>query len=164
MKKLIYSFIAVLMATAVVAQPQTEAPKAEVIVFLSAKCPCAYNHKQPIRDLIVEYGDEVDFTAVFIRPNEDQEIRDQMARSLGWNMEFKYEPSGEYLNKYQPTVYSDVVLLNNKKEVIYRGGIDDGPLNSGWIRNFYLKDALEDYYNGVPVRVKEGKGIGCLIL
>lgn|SRR5690606_47383 len=146
------------------AQAQTPEPKAEVILFLSAKCPCVYNHKQPINDLISEYGGDIKFTAVFIRKNEDKELQDQMAKSLGWEMEFVDDTDGEYLKTYQPSVYSDAVLLNEKGEVIYRGGIDDGPVNSGWIKNFYLKDAIEDYRNGVPVRVKEAKGIGCLIL
>lgn len=161
MKNLLLVFAGLFLVVPVI---QAQQAKAEVILFLSAKCPCVYNHKQPVHDLINQYGDEINFKAVFIRKQDDKEAQDQMAKSLGWDMEFIQDADGHYLETYQPSVYSDAVLLNDKGEVIYRGGIDDGPLNSGWIKNFYLKNAIDDYRKGEPVRVKEAKGIGCLIM
>jgi hypothetical protein len=137
--------------------------KLQAVIFLSAKCPCVYSHQKAFGSLIARYKNKIDFTAVFVDKNDDRELITDMLKNLGWKINYVTDKNKVYVKKYHPKVYSDCVLVSASGEILYQGAVDDSPLHSGQVLNFYLKDAIDDYLIGKPVKIKEGKGFGCLI-
>jgi len=105
----------------------------------------------------------VDFSVVFIDKNDDMEEISDMLKNLGWDIKYIVDEDQILLNQYRPNVSTDCVLVTSEGKILYKGTVDDSPLNYGQVLNFYLKNALEDYFNNKPIRVKEGQGVGCII-
>lgn len=143
---------------------QTVNKKPQVLIFLSAKCPCVYSHKDSFKSLIKKYGNQIDFLAVFIGKYGDSEDIHDMLKNLNWGVKYVIDTKNKYIKEYTPKVFTDVVLIDSLSHVIYKGSIDDGVLNSGQIVSFYLKDAIQEYLRKEPIKIKEGKGVGCLII
>jgi hypothetical protein len=163
--KIIFFMLLILLLTGNEVISQTTInKKPQVIIFLSAKCPCVYSHKDSFKSLIKNYENQVDFLAVFIGKYGDSEDIHDMLKNLNWGIKYVVDTKNKYIKEYTPKVFTDVVLIDSLNHVIYRGSIDDGVLNSGQIIKFYLKDAIEEYLSKQPIKVKEGKGVGCLII
>lgn len=137
--------------------------KVKVYLFLQSQCPCIYNHKETFGSLLKKYSDKVSFVAVFVdNKDNDNGIKDLM-QNLGWKLPYIKDRKHQLVKELQPKVSTDCVLVDSSGKVLYRGAIDDGPLNMGTVRNFYLKNALDAYFNHLPVKVSSGKGIGCFL-
>ena len=135
--------------------------KAKVYLFLQSQCPCIYNHKETFGSLIKTYKTKVSFIAVFTdRKENDKDIRILLS-DLGWNLPYIKDSDHKLLQQLKPKVSTDCVLVDAIGKVLYHGTIDDGPLNMGTVKKFYLKDALEAYLNDLPIKVSSAKGIGC---
>ncbi len=154
-------YILLLLGGKVISQTANKHP--QVLIFLSAKCPCVYSHKDSFMSLIKNYGNQVDFLVVFIGKYGDSEDIHDMLKNLNWGIKYVIDTKNKYTKEYTPKVFTDVVLIDSLSRLIYKGSIDDGVLNSGQIIKFYLKDAIEEYLSKKPIKVKEGKGVGCLI-
>ncbi|MBO9201033.1 MULTISPECIES: thioredoxin domain-containing protein [Niastella] len=154
-------FVIAVIAAATMAFRPVPLKKAKVYLFLQTQCPCIYNHKETFGSLIKAYQSKVSFTAVFTgRKENDKDIR-QLISDLGWDLPYIKDNDHKLLQKWRPKVSTDCVLVDEKGNVLYLGTIDDGPLNMGTVKNFYLKDALEAYLNNLPIKVSSAKGIGC---
>lgn len=71
-------------------------------------------------------------------------------------------------NKLNATVLPEVVVYNEiTKEIIYRGAINDLFLSPGkrrqFVKNNYLRDALDAVLNDLAPKVKETQPVGCFI-
>jgi hypothetical protein len=153
--------IIVAIAAACMAFQTAPPKKAKVYLFLQSQCPCIYNHKETFGSLIKTYQTKVSFTAVFTDNKEtDKDIR-QLLSDLGWKLPYIKDSNHQLLQQLKPKVSTDCVLVDATGKVLYQGTIDDGPLNMGTVKNFYLKDALEAYLNDLPIKVSSAKGIGC---
>lgn len=163
MKSLIQLAIAAMIIAGSSAMAQKPNGKPQVLIFLASKCPCAYNHQETFKSLVDKYGKEIDFKAVFIDKNDDGEDIKDMLKNLGWSIQYTIDKTRTYIHKYNPEVTTECMLVSSGGEILYRGAVDDSPLNLGQVNNFYLKDAIENYMQHVPIKVKRGKAVGCLI-
>jgi len=137
--------------------------KVKVYLFLQSQCPCIYNHKETFGSLLRNYRDKVSFIAVFVdNKDNDKGIKDLM-QNLGWKLPYIKDKAHQLLHELQPKVSTDCVFVDGSGKVLYRGAIDDGPLNMGTVKNFYLKNALDAYFNHTPIKVSSGKGVGCFL-
>ncbi|HEX5151554.1 MAG TPA: hypothetical protein VFW07_08890 [Parafilimonas sp.] len=161
MKKVLIIMFALISSTLLVQAAPTG--KVKVYLFLQSQCPCIYNHKETFGSLLKNYSDKVSFTAVFVDSKDnDNGIKDLM-QNLGWKLPYLKDKKHQLVQKLQPKVSTDCVLVDASGKVLYKGAIDDGPLNMGTVRHFYLKDALDEYFNHKPIKVPSGKGIGCFL-
>jgi hypothetical protein len=137
--------------------------KPKVLIFLDSQCPCAYNHQETFGELIGKYKDSIEFVAISVNKRDQAWDMNEMLKSLGWDIKFVIDKDKSYQKKYKPEVTTECLLLSPKGEVLYRGAVDDSPLNLGQVKNFFLKDAIQDYMAKRPIRVKTSKPVGCLI-
>lgn len=159
-KKILFVVIALFSS---VISLQAAPGKVKVYLFLQSQCPCIYNHKETFGSLLKNYGDRVSFTAVFVdNKDNDNNIKDLM-RNLGWKLPYIKDKQHQLVQQLRPKVSTDCVLVDASGKVLYKGAIDDGPLNMGTVKNFYLKDALDAYFHHIPIKVSNGKGIGCFL-
>lgn len=137
--------------------------KVKVYLFLQSQCPCIYNHKETFGALLKAYSDRVSFIAVFVdNKDNDNGIKD-LLKNLGWKLPYIKDKKRQLVQQLQPKVSTDCVVVDASGKVLYKGAIDDGPLNMGTVRSFYLKNALDQYFNHMPIKVPSGKGVGCFL-
>jgi hypothetical protein len=137
--------------------------KVKVYLFLQSQCPCIYNHKETFGSVLKTYSGKVNFIAVFVdNKDNDNAIKDLM-QNLGWKLPYIRDKKRQLVHQLQPKVSTDCVVVDGSGKVLYRGAIDDGPLNMGTVKNFYLKNALDAYFNHTPLKVSSGKGVGCFL-
>ena len=163
MKKTIKIFFVALIFAGNYSFTSSTFAKPQVYIFLAAKCPCVYSHQETFNSCIKNYKDKIDFTIVFIDKNDDKEDIDEMLKNLGWKINYVIDKNKSIVKKYKPKVSTDCVFVSGNGEILYQGAVDDSPLNLGQVKNFYLKNAIKDFINGSAVKIKEGKGVGCLI-
>lgn len=56
-----------------------------------------------------------------------------------------------------------VFLFNSRKELVYKGAIDDNWKNKAEVKQQYLKNAIESLVKGEKIELAETKGRGCSI-
>ena len=162
MKKIIF-FLLALITSAIMVEAAPPTGKARVYLFLQSQCPCVYNHKETFGSLLRNYGDKVNFTAVFTDTKDnDKEIQD-LIHDLGWKLPYVRDNHHVLIQQLKPNVSTDCVVVDASGKVLYKGAIDDGPMNMGTVKHFYLKDALEAYLNHLPIKVSSAKGLGCFL-
>jgi hypothetical protein len=162
MKKIIL-FLLILITSAIIVEAAPPTGKVKVYLFLQSQCPCVYNHRETFGSLLKNYGDKVNFTAVFTdNKDNDKEIQD-LIHDLGWKLPYVRDSRHVLIQQLKPHVSTDCVMVDVSGNVLYKGAIDDGPMNMGTVKHFYLKDALEEYLNHLPIKVSSAKGLGCFL-
>lgn len=135
--------------------------KGKVYLFLQTQCPCIYNHKETFGSLLRSYNSKVNFVAVFTGNKETDKDMQQLISDLGWKMPYVKDNDHLLVRQLKPKVSTECVLVDGNGKLLYKGAIDDGPLNMGTVKHFYLKDALEAYLNDLPIVTASANGIGC---
>ena len=164
MKKVFSILISLLLITVTEFAQTSANKKPQVLIFISAKCPCIYSHQETFKACINAYKDKIDFITIFIDKNDDTEEIQDMLKNLGWKVKYVVDKQKFYTKTYHPKATTDCVFVSASGEILYKGAVDDSPLNMGQVLNFYVKDAIEDFLNHKPVKVKEGKSFGCTIV
>jgi hypothetical protein len=106
----------------------------------------------------------IKFYLVFSNKGESADFIEYFYRSINWDIPYILDTAGILLNKYKATHTPQAFVLNSKKEVVYKGPIDDSNLNQGRVDNPYLKNALADVLAGRAVKTPEVAGTGCWIV
>lgn len=141
----------------------TAQEKVKIYLFLQSQCPCIYNHKETFGSILKNYGSKASFIAVFTESKESNTAMRNLIHDLGWNLPYIKDNHHQLVQRLQPAVSTDCVLVDAHGKVLYKGAIDDGPMNMGTVKHFYLKDALEAYLHHLPIKISSAKGQGCLL-
>lgn len=138
-----------------------KAPKATVIVFLSAKCPCSASHEQLLKEYSLKH---TDFQFVGIHSNADETVDD--ARKHFQAVQFSFpilsDRDSRWANHWGALKTPHVFVVSSEGELIYQGGVTDSHVGPSAKKHF-LKEVLEDLENNRPSRHKEGRALGCYI-
>jgi hypothetical protein len=54
-------------------------------------------------------------------------------------------------------------MFNKEFQLVYKGAIDDNYKDIDRVKEFYLKDAIEQLVNGKKIKVSETDPVGCSI-
>ncbi|MEP2771132.1 MAG: hypothetical protein ABJH05_03220 [Fulvivirga sp.] len=97
----------------------------------------------------------------------DSTVIDKFVNDYKIPFEVKTDIENQLINHYKLSVTPEVLLLNTKDEVLYRGAIDNWfyalGKNRRNITETYLKDALSQLMNGQEPKLTSTKPIGCII-
>jgi len=143
------------------------AGKPALFIFLSPECPLCQNYSLVLNRLYGEYGKRISFYGIIPGKTYDTKTISSFAKK--YKIAFPlYIDRVLKLSRYlQATATPEVILLNNRSELLYKGAIDDwfadlGKQRSRATMNF-LRDALDRQLGGEPVALKRTKAIGCYI-
>lgn len=139
-------------------------PKAKVVVFMDAQCPCIFSHRETMSEIIDKYGKKVDIEAIFISKKDNKIDAEYTLNALGWNIPYIVDTARKYVKLYRPKILTECMLISPSGEILYHGAIDDSPQNMGQVKHRYLQNAIGEYLNHNPIPVKFAQGVGCLII
>ena len=137
-----------------------------VIIFTSHECPFDDYYKDRVKDFIRTYSGKVQFLLI----NSNTEVEERVEQ-----MAIHYtDLSVPYLADKEQVVMTNlgakktperflITSSGGKFMVSYSGAIDDNPQASQNVRNFFLKDAIENILTGQKVATATQRTTGCTI-
>lgn len=124
--------------------------KGVVLVFLSCKCPYVVQARQPLADLVKQYGAQVQFVGINSNQNESNEdIKSDAALNFAFPM--LRDEKSKIADAYAAERTPEIFLVDGSGVIQYKGGIAD------------LGTALGDFTAGKPISKPESKAFGCTI-
>lgn len=142
--------------------------KAVVVAFLSVDCPMSNGYLPALNAVATKYADKgVAVVGVFSDP--DTSAKQVAAHAAEYKLTFPAlrDPKHTAVTALGPKVTPEVVVLDDKRAVRYRGRIDDGYVGrlkpKAVVTRHDLTAALDELLAGNPVTTAEAKAFGCPI-
>ena len=79
------------------------------------------------------------------------------------NFPYLHDETQEVLKKLGAVRTPEAFLFNSKRELVYKGAIDNSWENENTVTNVYLEDAIEYTLDGLEVDYPEISAVGCSI-
>lgn len=137
------------------------------IVFLDEECPVSQKYSRTLLQLQDTYGDKVSFVAVFLPDLQGNTGALQYVRDFGFRGSVINDLSFSICDQLEAKVTPEVFLLDQNRNLLYRGAIDNWYYALGKYRRVvtehYLEDALTALIAGESPAVTETQAIGCFI-
>lgn len=144
--------------------------RALVVVFLCNHCPFVKHVIRDLVDLAREYQDRgVAFVAinsndVATYPDDRPEMMTKFARQKGFTFPYLYDETQEVAKAYRAACTPDFFVFDEKRELVYRGQMDDSrPGNGVPITGADLCVALDGILEGGPLPANQKPSMGCNI-
>ncbi len=160
-----FLFITLLLHNSVLGFSQK---KYSVYVFVAEKCPISIYMAKPLQEAFQEYKNEVDFYTVFPMRNSTNETAKKFLEKYKLNdFKIKLDNYQGFARKLEATITPEVVVLDEKGEVAFRGRISDaykapGKMKHG-VRKNELMTVLKKVTKGEKVAQPWAHAVGCYI-
>ena len=147
-----------------------ENKKVVVLVFTSADCAFSMKYQDRINAMNETYKDQsVAFVAV--NSNDSALNAGDAVKRMRIQVPYKFpyikdasQEIAEVLEATRnPEAFVLVPLGGGKFEIVYRGQIDDNPLDAAFVEKHFVKDAIEAVLAGDRPAVKQTEATGCNI-
>lgn len=163
-----YSLLIGMVLAIMLAGMTTAQPECTVWLFLDPECPICQSYTLTLRKMHETYADRgVRFQGVYMSPViKKREIKNFHKK---YNIPFPGEIDKEYnlAKRWDATVTPEVVVTSPIGQVLYQGAIDNWYYALGKNRpeptENYLKEALDAFLAGKPVKTKRTEAVGCLM-
>lgn len=141
-----------------------------VVVFMCNHCPFVKH----ILDALVEFAKEyqpkgvafvgINSNDVDNYPEDRPERMAQIAKAKGFTFPYLYDATQEVAKSYRAACTPDFFIFDGKRELAYRGQMDDSrPGNNVPITGADLRAALDAALGGEPVPKEQRPSMGCNI-
>jgi thiol-disulfide isomerase/thioredoxin len=148
--------------------PVADASKAfSVFIFLSPECPLSQNYLPLLNRLRETYSDDISFYGIIPGRAYAPETVKEFASTYRILFPVLID-SLKFLTSYMDaTVTPEIIFLNNKNVLVYKGAVDDLLTGLGKRKikaaNEYLKNAIVQSLENKEVSIKRTKAVGCKI-
>jgi peroxiredoxin len=136
--------------------------KADVFIFMSAKCPCSNSHVPLIKDLAMKYPD-FRFFAVHSNLDEDSKTTQEYFKKISLPFTVLQDQETQIADQFKAFKTPHAFIVNKKGEILYQGGVTNSS-HADRADRIFLNEALEDIHNNRAVKNSEGRTLGCVIM
>lgn len=140
-----------------------------LIVITCNHCPYSRAYWKRLKKLNSRY-EEDNLGMIAINPNDANQYPEdsfenmvKIMEELGNPFVYAYDEDQSVSKKLGATRTPEVFLFNSKRELVYKGAIDDSWENAMSVTRVYLEDALEAALDGLEVDFPEIPAAGCSI-
>lgn len=137
-----------------------------VYFFLATSCPISQQYTAEIKRLNQLYSPKAVNIYLVFPSNKKKDVKKFMS-TYGLNMEVIIDKKFNLVNELDATVTPEVFLLNEKKEILYHGAIDNWYYALGKnrleITSHYLEDAISATKNIRSIYRPYVAPVGCFI-
>lgn len=135
--------------------------KGEVVVFMSAKCPCSNSHVAILKKLAKDYPDFT-FVAVHSNVDEDRALTQEYFKKIDLPFAVIQDDGARIADVYKAFKTPHAFVVDASGKTLYQGGVTNSHNGESADRNF-LREALADVDAGRAVKTAEGRTLGCAI-
>lgn len=163
-----YNLILLLLAAILVSFKNDE-PKLTAYIFYSDTCPMCIKYVYRLNEMQKQYEkDGLKIIAVFSNYyTKPADIAKFKAKEKP-QYELLQDKDLKLANEFDASITPEVVLVNKKRQIIYRGLIDNWFYRPGKYRQvttqFYLRDAIDSTLAKAKPAVTETLPIGCYLM
>lgn len=142
--------------------------KLVVLVFISSECPISNKLAPELERLSRKFSNtEVAFNLVYPNTSDTEERVAEHRREYHLTANFVRDPKHELVKAAGATVTPEAAVFNAKRELVYRGRVNDRFLALGKDRPQATRNDLEDAINALLAGKKpkhaRTEAVGCLI-
>ncbi|MBC7383641.1 MAG: redoxin domain-containing protein [Bacteroidia bacterium] len=143
------------------------------VIFTCNSSPVSIAYAQRLLNLFEKYEDDsmgivgINSNDALQAPEDGLEQMRHVAGHLGLadlHFLFLQDESQEIARKFGAKVNPEVFLFNRKRELVYKGAIDDCWQNEAMVTSVYLEDAIEETLDGMEIDFPETVAEGTPIL
>jgi hypothetical protein len=149
--------------------PSSPTPaSATVFLFVSVSCPISNRYAPLIHQLHAAHlADPMSFWLVYPNPAESAAMIERHLSEFGFGIAALRDPGHELVTATGVTVTPEAAVYDRRRQLAYRGRIDNRHVRLGLERTVAtehdLADALEAIAAGREVRPPRGGAVGCFI-
>ncbi len=140
-----------------------------LILVTCNHCPYAQAYWQRMIKLALKYEeDNLGFIAISAndinkQPQDSFENMQQLAKQLRLPFPYLYDENQDVVKQLGAQRTPEGFLFNSKRELVYKGAIDDSWDNESTVMSVYLEDAIEYTLDGIDIDYPEVEAVGCSI-
>jgi glutathione peroxidase-family protein len=140
-----------------------------LIIFTSNTCPFVIKWED--RYTIIEnLAKKNNIGLAYINSNYkkrdgDDSFEKMKEHAKKYNYKFPYllDKKSKLANSFGAKTTPHVFMFNQEHQLVYKGAIDDNYEDINKVKEFYLKDAMEQLANGKKIKVSVTDPVGCSI-
>ncbi|NDC31509.1 MAG: thioredoxin family protein [Bacteroidetes bacterium] len=143
------------------------------VIFTCNSSPISKSYGQRLIKLFEAYEDD-NLGIVGINSNDANQSPEDSLEQMKFvanrlklgdiNFLYLYDESQEVAKKFGATVTPEVFLFNRKRELVYKGAIDDAWENENMVTAAFLEDAIEEALDGIEPDFPEVEAVGTPIV
>lgn len=138
------------------------------IIFMGNTCDTAKSYWDRILKLYDNY-EEDNLAIIAINSNHDDIVKGESLNEMKELVKDLNHEGFVYLKDTDQSVAKEmgaskipeVFLFNSRRELVYKGIVDDSPENSSQVMMAYLEDAIEYCLDGLDIDYPELPAVGC---
>lgn len=139
-----------------------------LFVFLSPECPLCKNYTTVLNKISQDFSrDSFVIIGIVSGKSYSPEEVNSFKKEFLVDFQLFIDPAKKLTNYLEATITPEVVLMNEKGKLIYRGAIDDWVTDLGKNKlrpeKEYVRLAVTQYINHQPISIKKTKPKGCYI-
>jgi len=140
-----------------------------VVIFTSNTCPFVIKWEDRYT-LVEELTKKNNLGLAFINSNYKKRDGDdsfekmkEHAKKYNYRCPYLIDEKSMLANSFGAKTTPHVFVFNREGQLVYTGAIDDNYKDINRVKEFYLKDAIEQLVNGEEIKVNETDPVGCSI-
>jgi peroxiredoxin len=144
--------------------------KGMLVMFICNHCPYVKHVQEQIVELSNDYQHQgigivaISSNDVEAYPEDSPECMREEAKKWQYAFPYLYDETQQVARAYDAACTPDFYLFNNKRELVYRGQLDNSrPGNELPVTGTDLRLAIDDLLNGNPIQKEQIPSVGCNI-
>jgi thioredoxin-related protein len=140
-----------------------------VVIFTSNTCPFVIKWEDRYT-MVEELTKKNNLGLVYINSNYKKRDGDdsfekmkEHAKKYNYRSPYLLDTESILANSFGAKTTPHVFMFNKEFQLVYKGAIDDNYKDIDRVKEFYLKDAIEQLVNGKKIKVSETDAVGCSI-
>lgn len=146
------------------------ADKSALLVVVTCNhCPYAQAYWPRLIHLAKQYEEDnlgvlaINGNSIDIQPADSFEEMQRLVKQYNVSFPYLHDESQQILKQLGAEKTPEVFLFNARRELVYKGAIDDAWDNEAAVMRVYLEDAIEFALDGLEIDYPEIPPIGCSI-
>ena len=140
-----------------------------LIVVTCNHCPYAQSYWPRLIHLAKQYEEDnlgvlaINGNNIAAQPMDSFEEMQRLVKQLEVPFHYLHDESQDILKQLGAEKTPEVFLFNARRELVYKGAIDDAWDNEAAVMRVYLEDAIEFALDGLEIDYPEVAPVGCSI-
>ena len=140
-----------------------------IVIFTSNTCPFVIKWEDRYT-MLEELAKKNNIGVAYINSNykkrkDDDSFENMKKHATKYNYRFPYllDEKSKVANSFGAKTTPHIFMFNKNLQLVYKGAIDDNYKDITKVKEFYIKDAMEQLANGKKIKVSETDPVGCSI-
>ncbi|MDC0028996.1 thioredoxin family protein [bacterium] len=140
-----------------------------IVIFTSNTCPFVIKWEDRYT-IVEELAKKNNLGLAYINSNYKKRDGDdsfekmkEHAKKYNYRASYLLDTESKLANSFGAKTTPHIFMFNREHQLVYKGAIDDNYEDINKVKEFYLKEAMEQLANGKKIKVSETDPVGCSI-